>query len=331
MSNSQMALACLSRHTKKCLITNNQDWEKNLKSFILKDKIDYLIPIGYQSVMKCSKARDKLKKIVKLTLPSVKSLSIAADKSLLMKFAEKNGFAHPKTIAISNQSGALRAARILGYPLVVKPCLEGLRPSYPENQKELTEVLACLLPFGPKLLAQEYIKGDGYGYFALCDRGKPKLVFMHRRLRELPPTGGASTCAESVHDKKLAHLGSKILSKLNWTGVAMVEFKKYRGQYYLIEVNPKFWGSLELSLASGVDFLSGLIKLVDGKRIPKADYPAGVKFQWPFPYDFRRSLKKPVDFWSFLLDLFNPKVKKDFWLIDPLPSIKQLLAAFFKV
>ena len=62
--------------------------------------------------------------------------------------------------------------------------------------------------------------------------------------------------AASYRDAELARLGERFVSEAAWTGVVMVEFKKSArdGRYYVIEVNPKFWGSLQLSIAAGVDF-----------------------------------------------------------------------------
>jgi predicted ATP-grasp superfamily ATP-dependent carboligase len=77
---------------------------------------------------------------------------------------------------------------------------------------------------------------------------------MHRRIREYPITGGASTAAESFYDPALRDLRLTLLRALNWHGVAMVEFKKDQrdGTHKLI--NAKFWGSLDLAIAAGVDF-----------------------------------------------------------------------------
>ena len=79
---------------------------------------------------------------------------------------------------------------------------------------------------------------------------------MHRRIRERLVMGGPSTCAESVYDSKLLDYGLRVLKNLKWHGVAMVEFKKdsIDGEFKLMEINPKFWGSLDLAIASGVDF-----------------------------------------------------------------------------
>src|SRR6202000_289676 len=94
------------------------------------------------------------------------------------------------------------------------------------------------------------------GFFGLGRRGRVVAYFMHRRLHEVPPSGGPSAMAMSWRDPRLMDLGERFFAATEWHGPAMVEFKRARrdGQYYLIEVNPKFWGSLDLSIASGVDF-----------------------------------------------------------------------------
>lgn len=75
---------------------------------------------------------------------------------------------------------------------------------------------------------------------------------MHRRIREVPP----SSAAESTYNSELLKLGRKILELLNWHGVAMVEFRRdsATGEFKLIEINPKFWGTLDLAIAAEIDF-----------------------------------------------------------------------------
>ena len=75
-------------------------------------------------------------------------------------------------------------------------------------------------------MIQEYIQGSGYGFFAIYENGNLKEFFMHKRIRENPITGGSSVCAKSIYEPKLFRYGKDLLDKLNWHGVAMVEFKK---------------------------------------------------------------------------------------------------------
>ena len=102
---------------------------------------------------------------------------------------------------------------------------------------------------------------------------------MHRRLREYPISGGASAVACAYYDETLKEYGLRILSALAWHGVAMVEFKRQESpdRLVLMEINPKFWGSVELALEAGVDFASDLVRVFRGETL-----------------DLQRSLRPPV-------------------------------------
>ena len=99
---------------------------------------------------------------------------------------------------------------------------------------------------GKMPLIQEYIHGDGYGVEILCNHGEQRAIFMHRRLREYPVTGGASTLRESVYNEKVKNIALDLMRDLEWHSVAMVEFKldEKDGMSKLMEINGRFWGSL---------------------------------------------------------------------------------------
>lgn len=106
-------------------------------------------------------------------------------------------------------------------------------------------------------IAQRYVpQGGEFGYFALYDDGSPVAQFQHRRIRSYTYDGGASVYRKSFHDPALASAGRRVLDALDWHGPAMVEFRRnpLDGTYRLLEVNPRFWGSLTLALVAGVDF-----------------------------------------------------------------------------
>jgi len=63
----------------------------------------------------------------------------------------------------------------------------------------------------------------------------------------------------------------------------MVEFKLDRrdGQAKLMEVNGRFWGSLQLAIDSGLNFPLLLYRLATGENVPaQLVYKAGVKSRW---------------------------------------------------
>ena len=73
-----------------------------------------------------------------------------------------------------------------------------------------------------------------------------------------------------------------MLEALNWNGVAMVEFKidERDSRPKLMEINGRFWGSLQLAIDAGVDFPGLLIRSINEKLPTDYDYTLGVKSRW---------------------------------------------------
>src|SRR5207245_8993362 len=113
------------------------------------------------------------------------------------------------------------------------------------------------------VLLQRWVEGIGEGFFALRWGGRTVAMFAHRRLREKPPVGGVSVYRESIPlDDALVGPGLRLLDALDWQGVAMVECKRdlISGRHVIMEVNGRFWGSLQLAIDAGVDFPSLLVR-----------------------------------------------------------------------
>jgi protein-tyrosine phosphatase len=175
-------------------------------------------------------------------------------------------------------------------------------------------------------LIQERIFGKGEAFCGIFSNGILINHSMHRRLRENPISGGPSTKAEIIFKQDLFNEGAKLLEYLNWHGVGMVEFKRNNNNdLFLMEINPKFWGSLDLSIVSGVNFPLIAVNLAMGKHVIDSKMIAKKTiFQWPFHGDFSLALKHPSLIGSIFRDFVNPKIKKNFYLDDIKPMIKHI-------
>jgi len=216
-----------------------------------------------------------------------------------------------------------------GLPCVVKPAHEAVAKmvsychSATEVRNAVQQQLQALEADGVGVLVQEYIPGSGYGFFALMNAGTPVRIFMHQRIREYPVSGGASTAARAFYSARLMDFGLKLLTELRWTGVAMVEFKldSRTGDFVLMEINGKFWGSLELALRAGVNFGADIVRLFRGERLAYSDsYDRNVHFYWPLDNDLL-TLWKMHSLPRALQDYRQPhaatncgqSVRADFW------------------
>ena len=105
-------------------------------------------------------------------------------------------------------------------------------------------------------------------------------AFQHRRLHEVPLTGGGSSLrvSEAV-EPELLDASKQLLGTIGWHGVAMVEFKWQPASrtYNLMEINGRFWGSLPLATAAGANFPAMLAELhLRGKVTDRDAYRNGV-------------------------------------------------------
>ena len=94
-------------------------------------------------------------------------------------------------------------------------------------------------------------------------------------------------------------LSIRLLKSIGWYGVAMVEYREdpRDGRCKIMEINPRFWGSLPLAIAAGVDFPYLLYKMViDGDIRPVLNYPEGVRCRWLLPGDILHFLMNPNRF-----------------------------------
>jgi predicted ATP-grasp superfamily ATP-dependent carboligase len=216
----------------------------------------------------------------------------------------------------------------LQLPLVFKHHRTGAVVAH--TQEEATALVHRLGPELHTFIAQEYIPGrNGFGYFALFQEGREIGYFMHERVMQFPQEGGVSVVARAIRNDRLRDLGRRLLESLAWNGPAMVEFKRSDrdGEFYLIEINPKLWGSLDLAIQAGCNFPVWIANLLcTGKAPQEPAYMEGVTYQWVVPNGLKCFLRYPEFRTQFLSNLTKAKVHTDLRWLDPLPAIAGVLA-----
>lgn len=256
-------------------------------------QIEVLIPVTDASIPPLLQVRERADSVV-LPFPSERVYRAATDKHSLLRFARETGLSVPPTVQVESPDGVERARSAgLAPPYVVKSTLRvslGEKPrrgagvSYPPDDDALSLRLRHIPPSAYPVLVQERIRGHGHGIFLLRWDGRTLATFAHRRIRERPPSGGVSVYRESVRpDPDLVRASERLLEALDWRGVAMVEFKieEGSGKPYLMEVNGRFWGSLQLAVDSGVDFPVLLVEAALGRRPePVTTYRTGIRSRW---------------------------------------------------
>jgi predicted ATP-grasp superfamily ATP-dependent carboligase len=230
---------------------------------------------------------------LRTALPTLAAYESVTDKLQLFDLARKAGVRVPQTLAVSRKNADSLRRDDFHYPVVVKPRVSSMRGAsgivkravrYARDARELASMLREeLLEETDEVLLQEYVGGYGSGVFCVYDAGQPLFFFAHRRVREKPPSGGVSVVCESVPLPDEGVMAARrILDPLRWHGVAMVEFKiDAQGRSWLIEINARFWGSLQLAVDCGADFPWFVHQLATGHQPAKPQpYTVGTRLRW---------------------------------------------------
>jgi protein-tyrosine-phosphatase/predicted ATP-grasp superfamily ATP-dependent carboligase len=270
-------IAAYSRHAAQVLrypdpLQHEQGFVDWLATQLQRDPYAMVVPVTERSLVPLVRlyhgpGRDRI------AMAPAQALEQVLDKERTMALAASLGVAIPRSREVGSLADAHQAMAGLGWPVVVKPARSvGVRAgqrvqlsvAYAFDERSLDAAVHDALRYGSVLL-QEYFRGDGVGVELIADRGVVRYAFQHRRLHEVPLTGGGSSLriSEAVHPALLA-ASRQLMQALGWHGVAMVEFKLARatGEFRLMEINGRFWGSLPLAVAAGADFPAMLHELM---------------------------------------------------------------------
>jgi predicted ATP-grasp superfamily ATP-dependent carboligase len=292
------SLASSSRYCARSVVYPSpyrqpEAFDRFLRDFVAREQLTVLMPVSDVTTYAASRHRDELARYSAVAAPSFDSFELVTDKWRLLQRASTCGIPIPRTQFVDGIAGLAAVLPQLTYPAVVKPVRSrtltsrgwvggGVQYAYSEPDLLRLYRTSDDLASHPSLL-QERISGCGTGVFVLCDRGEVRAAFAHRRLREKPPSGGVSVLSESITlDPRLLEQASLLLGPLGWHGVAMLEYKQdlRTGESFLIEVNGRFWGSLQLAVDAGVDFPYLNYQLARGQQLEPNSYRVGMRSRW---------------------------------------------------
>jgi len=323
---------------------------------IKRNHYDCLFPMEEETLLLLARHRSEISQYAHFLIPDLEKIEFVRDKGNLIRFAEAQGIPVPKTFYSppfqeEGISGALTffpAGRREGegvslssipIPAVIKPRISSgsFGIVYVRKREDLLSSYQSVHERYPFPLIQEWIP-DGGGTFGMAglfdEASNIKAAFVHEKLRMYPVQGGPSTLREGVEHPQIMKLGLSLFKSLNWVGVGMVEFKvdPRDGIPKLMELNPRFWGSLQLAIVSGVDFPYLMLRMAREESFePVLHYTVGKRCRWLLLGDVLHFLDNPHRFHlrpSFF-DFSDPNTSYDiFSRDDPLPLLGSV-ATFF--
>jgi predicted ATP-grasp superfamily ATP-dependent carboligase len=265
--------------------TDRAGWQRTLMELLRDERFDLVVPCSDPAIAVLDENRGRLTH-QNLAIPGTEAMATLFDKEETHRLCETLGIPDAPSARLNAADTAPSLIARFGLPLVLKPrrsfwADRGRSREDVEivaTESELAALLAAIEDRS-RYLVESYFEGVGVGVSVLARDGAVVQAFQHRRLRE--GMGGCSSyrVSEPV-DADLRQACEAICGHTRLTGVCMFEFRRNRntGAWILLETNARFWGSMPLPLALGLDFPSLLYDLtVLNRNDRERAYAAGVR------------------------------------------------------
>ncbi|HEV3229145.1 MAG TPA: ATP-grasp domain-containing protein [Solirubrobacteraceae bacterium] len=213
----------------------------------------------------------------------IDAVQIVRDKRMLRGLAHEVGLDAPPTVAEVTAPGLPDVdAR---FPFVVKPARPGgrLRTAKLVRSEDEVRTLAEALPPDQELLVQEYVVGPQVGVaLVVSPDGTIVERFQHEVQRTWPLHGGGTSMATSVRpDEELVRRSAAMLGRAGYWGFAQLDLIRMATGYAVLDVNPRFYTSMPLAVACGVNLPAVWHDAVEGRLTASpSDYRTGVRYRW---------------------------------------------------
>jgi len=256
-------------------------WMESLVEIVSRRGFDVLLPVSDTALRLADFVRGRIPPRTALAMPSGEVIERSQDKPLVLARAEALGIP-----VLPRRSGP--EALTAELPAVVKPnrsrvvTLDRVKAATAvvvTDRSALAAAISERTDAGLGAYVEPWIPGEGRGVFLLLDEGRVLAHFAHLRLREASPLGGPSAVAEAVpQDRRLFDYSVALARDLGVTGPFMAEFRVSGDDVVLLEVNARYWGSLALAIAAGIDFPALHIDAILGRpRIGPEEYRTGLR------------------------------------------------------
>ena len=242
---------------------------------------DFVVPCDDRSIIPLHEFRQRVAQLP-LGMPGEPAFSAFFDKAATRALAASCGVPVAQGRVLVPGDTAENLIAEFGLPLFIKPrnsyllrALESRRGvSACRRREELVAALASIADPG-EYLVEAALPGVGVGVSVLAHHGVVSQAFQHRRVREPVGGGGSSYRKSEAVSPDLEAMTVAMCKASQLEGVAMFEYRvdDASGKKALLEVNARFWGSLPLAMAAGVDFPYLWFSQALGEPpAPRADY-----------------------------------------------------------
>jgi predicted ATP-grasp superfamily ATP-dependent carboligase len=213
-------------------------------------------------------------------------LEEAMNKVSLLDHGRAAGLSVPRSF-VGSRDEVLRQRDEFPYPVMLKPLrsetrLRGGRLAYVTSRRVQSpdELVARLERYpGWKWLLQEFVPGPLGAVAGVAWDGE-LICAVHQVARRTYPPDGPSAFAVSIpRNLDLELKVARLLREIAWSGIFQAQFICAREAMYLIDLNPRIYGSLALAVAAGYNLPAIWVDLLVGRTPTIGEYRVGVRYR----------------------------------------------------
>lgn len=282
--------ATAASHTYPSPDDDPEAFQEALASLVDRFEFDFVIPARDSTTKLLAEMANSLPGTTKTLLDSPEQIERLQDKKRFAKLASRYGVSIPETY-FPEEQGIEYVQQHAAFPVVVKPTkasgARGIRRV--ERAADLQDTYRRAKAAEGDVIVQEFVdhRGGHYSIGTVFDRdGVPRAIHAYEELIQYPDSGGPAIRARSVAIEPWVREMLGLLEAISWTGPAHMDvlFDPEDETYKLLEVNPRLWSSIALTIESGVD-IPGIIYDIgsDTDRATAVTYREGNTYRWVLP------------------------------------------------
>ena len=242
------------------LCTDREAYLRQMEEAVAREQVDFLIPLTdlEVDVLCAEKARFAALGCTVCT-PDEPAVRLCRNKMDMAAALDMSGVC--RTIPTASPYG--REPLESEFPIMLKPV--GGRSSQGQVVAHTLEEYRAAIQSRNDYIAQPFIKGDVFTVEVARDLyGNVQALCRQELLRTV---NGLGTTVRILPGHELESTCAAIAQQAGIVGVVNMEFIGHEGEYYFLEVNPRFSGGVGFCITAGVDFAALEIACHEGEAI----------------------------------------------------------------
>ncbi len=224
---------------------------------IKKTNAEVLLSIDIEMIRLVAEYEETLSKLIAIApVPDINSFDIANDKWLLSLWLRENNIPHPHTTLFNSTNTLDEIISSISFPIIIKPRngFAGRDIKVCETDEELQSWYNDF-DHSEDFIFQQYIKGYDVDCSVICFEGRILCHTIQKSIKYSTddpwPYG-----VEFIENGEIFSLVKKVAEKFKWSGVVHIDLRYIEDirQVNIIEMNPRFWASVEASIFAGINF-----------------------------------------------------------------------------